>query len=71
MTELNPKSYGLGLWAYKLDCGMTVWGHTGDIHGSSTAAFTTDDGRHSVAVDFNGDWSPDTGTVVEAEYCDR
>ncbi|MFI8895415.1 serine hydrolase domain-containing protein [Streptomyces paradoxus] len=67
----EKKSYGLGLWAYELDCGMTVWGHTGDIHGSSTAAFTTDDGRHSVAVNFNGDWSSDTDTVVEAEYCGR
>lgn len=49
--------YGLGLMDRKLSCGVHVWGHDGGIHGSSSVAVTTADGRHSVAFNFNGDWS--------------
>ena len=61
--------YGLGLMDRKLSCGVHVWGHDGGIHGSSSVAVTTADGRHSVAFNFNGDWSGDTDAVVEAEFC--
>ncbi|WP_406167759.1 beta-lactamase family protein [Streptomyces canus] len=61
--------YGLGLMGRKLSCGVHVWGHDGGIHGSSSVAVTTADGRHSVAFNFNGDWSGDTDAVVEAEFC--
>ncbi|CAM5702091.1 D-alanyl-D-alanine carboxypeptidase [Streptomyces purpurascens] len=63
------EGYGLGLRSWELTCGTTVWGHGGDIHGSSSMAVTTGDGRHSLAVNFNGDWSGETKAVVEAEYC--
>jgi D-alanyl-D-alanine carboxypeptidase len=46
-----------------------VWGHGGGIHGSSSEAVTTADGRHSVAFNFNGDWSGDSDAVIEAEFC--
>ncbi|WP_328782739.1 beta-lactamase family protein [Streptomyces canus] len=63
--------YGLGLMDRKLSCGVHVWGHDGGIHGSSSVAVTTADGRHSVAFNFNGDWSGDTDAVVEAEFCGK
>jgi D-alanyl-D-alanine carboxypeptidase len=61
--------YGLGLIDRELSCGVHVWGHDGGIHGSNSVAVTTADGRHSVAFNFNGDWSGDTDAVVEAEFC--
>ncbi|MFF1301702.1 serine hydrolase domain-containing protein [Streptomyces sp. NPDC058307] len=61
--------YGLGLMERELSCGVQVWGHDGGIHGSSSVAVTTADGRHSVAFNFNGDWSGDAGAVIEAEFC--
>ena len=63
--------YGLGLIDRKLSCGVHVWGHDGGIHGSNSVAVTTADGRHSLAFNFNGDWSGDTDAVVEAEFCGR
>ncbi|WP_432153038.1 serine hydrolase domain-containing protein [Streptomyces tricolor] len=61
--------YGLGLMDTRLSCGVHVWGHNGGIHGSASDAATTADGRHSLAVNFNGDWAGDTQEVVEAEFC--
>lgn len=61
--------YGLGLIDRTLSCGVHVWGHDGGIHGSSSDAATTADGRHSVALNLNGDWAGDTTTVLEAEFC--
>ncbi len=62
-------SYGLGLIKRELDCGVTVWGHAGGIHGSSSEAVATRDGRHALAFNFNGDWSGDSEAVIEAEFC--
>ncbi|MFF4251739.1 serine hydrolase domain-containing protein [Streptomyces sp. NPDC001663] len=61
--------YGLGLIDRTLSCGVHVWGHDGGIHGSSSVAATTVDGRHSLAFNFNGDWSGDSDAVIEAEFC--
>ncbi|MGC5568741.1 serine hydrolase domain-containing protein [Streptomyces sp. FR-108] len=61
--------YGLGLIERKLSCGVVVWGHSGGIHGSVSEAVTTADGRHSLAFNFNGDWSGKPDAVIEAEYC--
>lgn len=61
--------YGLGLVRAELSCGTTVWGHAGGIQGSLTESLTTGDGRHSLAVNFNGDWSGNPLKVAEAEYC--
>lgn len=63
--------YGLGLADITLPCGVHVWGHDGGIHGSSSAAVTTADGRHSLAFNFNGDWSGDAGAVVVGEFCGK
>ncbi|WP_405737097.1 beta-lactamase family protein [Streptomyces sp. NBC_00028] len=61
--------YGLGLIDRELSCGVHVWGHGGGIHGSQSEAVTTADGRHTLAFNFNGDWSGDSDAVIEAEFC--
>ncbi|MEJ1196071.1 MULTISPECIES: serine hydrolase domain-containing protein [unclassified Streptomyces] len=62
-------AYGLGLMKRELGCGVTVWGHGGGIHGSSSEAVVTKDGRHALAFNFNGDWAGDSEAVIEAEFC--
>ncbi|MFI0925190.1 serine hydrolase domain-containing protein [Streptomyces sp. NPDC021012] len=73
MTTTVPISptvgYGLGLMKDELSCGVEVWGHGGGIHGSSSFAQATRDGEHSLAGNFNADWTGDTQKVVEAEFC--
>ncbi|WP_405937388.1 beta-lactamase family protein [Streptomyces sp. NBC_00726] len=61
--------YGLALMDTTLSCGVHVWGHTGGIPGSVSTAMTTEDGRHSLALNFNGEWTGDLNAVSEAEYC--
>ncbi|MEU9453853.1 serine hydrolase domain-containing protein [Streptomyces sp. NPDC048277] len=66
----DPNSaYGLGLIDHTLSCGLHVWGHDGGIHGSSSTAATTADGRHALALNYNADWTGDPETVIEAEFC--
>lgn len=47
---LPGSAYGLGLLSSELSCGVTVWGHGGDIHGYSTRNGVTEDGRRGVAI---------------------
>ncbi|WP_137989296.1 serine hydrolase domain-containing protein [Streptomyces vilmorinianum] len=61
--------YGLGLMRQRLSCGKEVWGHGGGIHGSSSQAQVTRDGEHSLAMNFNADWTGDSQNVIEAEFC--
>ncbi|MFK4064681.1 serine hydrolase domain-containing protein [Streptomyces sp. NPDC029674] len=62
--------YGLGLEPFRTDCGTVVWGHGGDMHGSSSAAGATADGRHALALNFNG--PTDAGAaVLNAEFCGK
>ncbi|WP_435060045.1 serine hydrolase domain-containing protein [Streptomyces sp. bgisy060] len=61
--------YGLGLMKQELSCGKEVWGHGGGIHGSASFAQVTRDGEHSLAGNFNADWTGDSGKVVETEFC--
>ncbi|MFI6375011.1 serine hydrolase domain-containing protein [Streptomyces sp. NPDC050546] len=68
-SSRDTSRYGLGLVDRELSCGVHVWGHDGGISGSNSDAVTTDDGRHSLAVNFNGDWSGSTDAIIEAEYC--
>ncbi|MCX4454094.1 beta-lactamase family protein [Streptomyces sp. NBC_01340] len=67
--EIPGARYGLGLIDRELGCGVHVWGHDGGIHGSTSSAVTTADGRHSLAFNFNGDWSGDSDAVIEGEFC--
>lgn len=70
-AEIPNADYGLGLIDRELSCGVHVWGHAGGIHGSTSEAVTTADGRHSLSFNFNGDWSGDSDAVIEAEFCGR
>ncbi|MFC9791581.1 serine hydrolase domain-containing protein [Streptomyces sp. NPDC127584] len=67
--ELPGAGYGLGLMKQKLSCGKEIWGHGGGIHGSLSEAHTTRDGGHSLAMNFNADWTGDSTAVLEAEFC--
>ncbi|MFI2190413.1 serine hydrolase domain-containing protein [Streptomyces sioyaensis] len=67
-------AYGLGLYATALPCGITVWGHDGDINGSYTRTAGTADGRQVVSYRINTAPLPDPahGTaVLTAEFCAR
>ncbi|MFF7485531.1 serine hydrolase domain-containing protein [Streptomyces luteogriseus] len=68
-SSRETSRYGLGLVDRKLACGVHVWGHDGGISGSNSDAVTTGNGRHSLAVNFNGDWSGSTDAIIEAEFC--
>ncbi|UUU22125.1 serine hydrolase domain-containing protein [Streptomyces sp. DSM 40750] len=71
VDEIPDAGYGLGLIERKLSCGITVWGHGGGIHGSTSEAVTTSDGSHSLALNFNSDWTGDSDAIVEAEFCGK
>ncbi|MDX3541006.1 serine hydrolase [Streptomyces sp. MB09-01] len=70
MPEHPDMSYGLGLTQFRTSCGTTLWGHGGGMVGSTSLAVTTEDGRHQLAFNRNGDWN--TGSlreILEAEFC--
>ncbi|MEU8622265.1 serine hydrolase domain-containing protein [Streptomyces sp. NPDC048623] len=67
--EAGAPRYGLGLMEIGLSCGKEIWGHSGGIHGSSSQAVATRDGEHSLAANFNADWTGDTQALLEAEFC--
>ncbi|SDT47844.1 D-alanyl-D-alanine carboxypeptidase [Streptomyces sp. TLI_053] len=71
MDEMVPAAGGpgLGIGSVKLSCGVTAWGHTGGIHGSSTVALTTRDGRHTASFNTNADWASGERKLAEAEFC--
>ncbi|WP_329125023.1 serine hydrolase domain-containing protein [Streptomyces sp. NBC_01465] len=64
-------AYGLGLMKFDLSCGVSVWGHGGNIQGSASQAVTTADGRHALSFNFNGDWAGNSQAVIDAEYCPK
>ena len=46
----TAQGYGLGLRRRDLSCGVSVYGHTGAVQGYYTYAFTSGDGRRSLAA---------------------
>ncbi|MEU5160819.1 serine hydrolase domain-containing protein [Streptomyces sp. NPDC020875] len=72
MRTTTPGGYGLGLQKVPTSCGAAVWGHGGIGPGSLSYAMTTEDGRHRVALNANGDWSLTRQSfrrVADAEFC--
>jgi len=64
--------YGLGVETATLSCGVTVVGKSGRTNGSLSAMVGTEDGRHQLAFNANGDRLPDSSryyNVIEAEFC--
>lgn len=64
-------TYGLGLMKLTLSCGVEVWGHSGGIQGSISETMATKDGKHTLTLNFNGDWNVHEAPVVEAEFCGK
>jgi D-alanyl-D-alanine carboxypeptidase len=76
MTELKRtdegSSYGLGVIAHPLSCGITAWGKDGDAPGYSTWSFSSPDGRKRITVSVTwGAGDPDRAVdaLLDAELC--
>lgn len=64
-------TYGLGVRSDTLSCGVTVWGHGGQVPGSLSRTAATRDGHHVLTLNRNGDWGTQAteDAVLEAEFC--
>ncbi|MGV9312805.1 serine hydrolase domain-containing protein [Streptomyces sp. NPDC003691] len=74
MKTTTGEDYGLGIYKTATSCGKTLWGHSGGAPGSLSDALTTEDGRHQLAFNVNGDWKATQEqftAVVEAEFCGK
>ncbi|QYC38390.1 D-alanyl-D-alanine carboxypeptidase precursor [Nonomuraea coxensis DSM 45129] len=64
--------YGLGVVIATASCGVTTYGHAGEIQGWQTWMSGTRGGRHTMSFVLNSDWL-DQGSIitraVNAEYC--
>ncbi|MDT0451168.1 serine hydrolase domain-containing protein [Streptomyces hesseae] len=69
MSEGAPGGYGLGVMRATLSCGVTVWTHSGGIHGSTSLVVSDEKGTHTAAFNYNGDWHADLPGLIQAEYC--
>ncbi|WP_406180358.1 serine hydrolase domain-containing protein [Streptomyces sp. NBC_01006] len=71
----KTRFYGLGLRRYDLSCGTSVYGHTGTVQGFYTYAFTTRDGKHSLAAVANtsnrGAANTALGGTLEGAFCGK
>ncbi|MGP3989530.1 serine hydrolase domain-containing protein [Streptomyces sp. 3N207] len=73
-SEADEFGYGLGIESATLSCGVTVVGKTGRTNGSLSGLVSTEDGRHQLAFNINGDWQGDASGylgVIDAEFCGK
>ncbi|MGW7404722.1 serine hydrolase domain-containing protein [Streptomyces sp. NPDC054833] len=75
-TPVNSTTaYGLGLRRRTLSCGISVYGHTGVVQGYYTYAFTTKDGRRSLAAvattSNNGTVLDTMAGTLESAFCGK
>ncbi|MEU8822227.1 serine hydrolase domain-containing protein [Streptomyces sp. NPDC048636] len=73
-TSGSHGRYGMGLFPVRLPCGVTLWGHNGEIPGSYALAVSTADGRRSLAYRLNSGARPspaDESTLLKAAFCAR
>ncbi|WP_251982550.1 serine hydrolase domain-containing protein [Streptomyces violaceusniger] len=73
-TSASDGQYGMGLFPVRLPCGVTLWGHNGEINGSYALAVATPDGRHTLAYRLNstaGSGLTGETSLLEAEFCPR
>ncbi|CAL9643676.1 D-alanyl-D-alanine carboxypeptidase (plasmid) [Streptomyces sp. enrichment culture] len=73
-TVVNPdlpiSSYGLGIERLEMGCGKALWYHDGGTVGSLTFVATTEDGRHQLTFNYNGDWEvSQLLPTLNAEFC--
>ncbi len=71
--ETPRATYGLGIRSFTLSCGVTVWGHGGQVPGSLTRTAATRDGRHVLTMNRNADYGAQEreDATLEAEFCRR
>ncbi|WP_413115580.1 serine hydrolase domain-containing protein [Streptomyces sp. CY1] len=73
-TAGSDGRYGMGLFPVRLPCGVTLWGHNGEINGSYALAVATPDGRHTLAYRLNstaGSGLTAETSLLETEFCPR
>lgn len=73
-TVASDGRYGMGLFPVRLPCGVTLWGHNGEINGSYALAVATADGRHTLAYRLNstaGSGLTAETSLLETEFCPR
>ncbi|WSX28255.1 beta-lactamase family protein [Streptomyces sp. NBC_00984] len=65
--------YGLGVEFAELSCGVKVVGKSGRTNGSLSAMVGTQDGKHQLTFNVNGDWLVGSlyVDVIEAEFCGK
>ncbi|MCT2543900.1 serine hydrolase [Streptomyces atratus] len=66
--------YGLGVEFAQLSCGVKVVGKSGRTNGSLSAMVGTQDGKHQLTFNINGDWLRNGAVyvdVIEAEFCGK
>ncbi|WP_244320870.1 serine hydrolase domain-containing protein [Streptomyces melanosporofaciens] len=71
-TSASDGQYGMGLFPVRLSCGVTLWGHNGEINGSYALAVATPDGRHTLAYRLNSTAASGLAaetSLLEAEFC--
>ncbi|MFE7173456.1 serine hydrolase domain-containing protein [Streptomyces sp. NPDC057616] len=73
-TVVNPdfpaSSYGLGVELLTLGCNTSVWYHDGGVVGSLTLSAFSEDGRHQLTFNYNGDWEvSQLLATLNAEFC--
>jgi D-alanyl-D-alanine carboxypeptidase len=77
LTEVpvdKETGYGLGVEFAKLSCGVKVVGKSGRTNGSLSAMVGTQDAKHQLTFNVNGDWLSDGRlyvNVIEAEFCGK
>ncbi len=73
-TSASHGRYGMGLFPVRLPCGITLWGHNGEIPGSYALAVSTADGRRALAYRLNSGARPssaDESALLKAAFCPR
>ncbi|QKV93179.1 beta-lactamase family protein [Streptomyces sp. NA02950] len=71
-TSASHGRYGMGLFPVRLPCGVTLWGHNGEITGSYALAVATSDGRRGLAYRLNSGARPAPATesaLLKAAFC--
>lgn len=71
-TTASDGRYGMGLFPIQLSCGVTLWGHNGQINGSYAQVVATPDGRRVLAFRLNTEARPAAAAeraLLKAEFC--
>ncbi|MEU7304792.1 serine hydrolase domain-containing protein [Streptomyces sp. NPDC007206] len=63
-------TYGLNIGRLTLSCGTSLWYRDGGTVGWISLSAMTEDGRHQLTFNYNGDWGAETMLpILDAEFC--